>query len=436
MSMVDATELWTAAALGDGVGVVAALAALPPHAVFATGPDGTPARAAAAERHHTGVARFLARAEERVLAPLASNPDAPLPPNAPPALVVAAAARRADAAVIAAAAAEPWKPGFIAGSALLVWLALLAAVGHWAGHAALWLGAIAGGFMWRRRLRAALMPRRGSPNTGFVGMALAMCVALGGTYWVVYFRLTSSHLLLSSIMFGVGNFMLYGYASFLSSKPGAVPHGARGRAMLAAVAAELPNPDTLLTLGSLPPNYCIPCDVLMPRRAKHCAVCNVCILRHDHHCLWANTCVGAANHRMFYFLCGPSTLAHLRYGAAEPHDPIVAAARFVAAMYAGYPWTFWLVVHCLLALPFTINLLARQTRLIAAGLTTNEYYNAHKLSYLADDDGLFANPADAGWLTNVATFVAPGLAAALGPWRQRPRPPPMTARHLPSTTHT
>ena len=263
-------------------------------------------------------------------------------------------------------------------------------------------------------LKALAWPSPGRRNGVFAGAAVGFSTLLGGTYWVVYFRLTSHHLLLSSALFATGNTMLFMFATLMSSNP-------------SGPSAATEDADGLL---------CTVCHEVAPLRSKHCDICGVCVARHDHHCFWTNSCIGKGNHRMFYVFVWAVAITYALFVAlaclyvtSPEHAPELDAPHksqssyverhqdhrlewapfplldWIAITHAVFPWTFWLLVHCALSFPLVLVLLARQTRLIAANLTTSEYYRAHKVHYLSRIDGTFTNPHDSGLRTNIRNFA-------------------------------
>ncbi|CAI6332203.1 unnamed protein product [Periconia digitata] len=157
-----------------------------------------------------------------------------------------------------------------------------------------------------------------------------------------------------------------------------------------------------------PGNTCQTCRFLKPARSKHCSICKTCVARCDHHCVWVNNCLGRGNYRWFLALLLSTSImlaygAYLAYITLAPQvndnyakyerwyryrpSPGADAASWGSmidrkfhyfATYAGIyieeggVSAAGVGLLALLTWPLPLGLLAYQTYLVYAGMTTNE----------------------------------------------------------------
>lgn len=260
------------------------------------------------------------------------------------------------------------------------------------------LACIALGACFHGSLGAFASSGPGWRNPVFCGAACGLCSLLFLIYWTRLFASTRSHYVLSSAIFAVGNYMLYAFAKLMHWAPGplAEPCADDGCALELAMRA-----------GAVPVQLCVPCRRWIPDRAKHCVICNMCVAEMDHHCVWTNACVGRDTRLTFVvFVAAVNTTFALFatlavfYMMQSMAPDVRQIHTMMLVCWAEHPFICVALVWCACAMPFTLHLLARQIRTISAGLTTNEYFNAHKLTYLQTATGAFSNPFDSGLLQN------------------------------------
>ena len=119
-----------------------------------------------------------------------------------------------------------------------------------------------------------------------------------------------------------------------------------------------------------------------------------------HNCPWVNNCVALHNHREFiggllallaaiFCYLALMTSFYTRHWATLPSS---AAAEYVAV-----------TVHCVLILLGCLTLCVFQTRMLASGLTSNEWVHRHRYDYLARMKG--RSPFDEGRWRNLLSFL-------------------------------
>lgn len=157
-----------------------------------------------------------------------------------------------------------------------------------------------------------------------------------------------------------------------------------------------------------PGNTCQTCKFLKPARSKHCSICKTCVARCDHHCVWVNNCLGRGNYKWFLSLLLSTTIllaygAHLAYITLSPqvndhynkyekwyrYQPTPGADPASWGVFLDSKFHYFIIyasiyieeggvsaagvgLLALLTWPLPLGLLAYQTYLIYAGMTTNE----------------------------------------------------------------
>jgi len=153
-------------------------------------------------------------------------------------------------------------------------------------------------------------------------------------------------------------------------------------------------------------NVCISCKCIVPPRSKHCKELNLCIYEYDHYCPFIGTAIGKENHRAFVIFLFWSILTLSLYfyltwqvclEVYEKGFKFVRTHKIEVALSA-------VTEVCTIPISiFVLHLLLNHVYLIAVNLTTNEYINHERYSYLKKD-GVFNNPYDQGFCINCHHF--------------------------------
>ncbi|GAB2268064.1 hypothetical protein Dimus_003039 [Dionaea muscipula] len=158
---------------------------------------------------------------------------------------------------------------------------------------------------------------------------------------------------------------------------------------------------------------CPICKIIRPVRSKHCPTCNSCVEQFDHHCPWISNCVGKRNKWDFVvFLClGTATsaiagiIAVLRIWTKVPSIPTEAWTHLVLVHHPGIVAFLFMDTLVFIA---SVALLSAQAIQVAGNITTNEWANAKRYTYLRGPDGRFRNPYNHGCRRNCAEFLIKG----------------------------
>jgi len=153
-------------------------------------------------------------------------------------------------------------------------------------------------------------------------------------------------------------------------------------------------------------NVCVSCKCVIPPRSKHCKELNLCIYKYDHYCPFIGTAIGKENHAAFVFFLFWSLLTLALY--------FYLTYEFCLEVYEGgfkFVRTHKIEVAlsavtevCTIPISiFASQLLLTHVYLIGVNLTTNEYINHERYSYLKKDE-VFNNPYDQGFCINCHDF--------------------------------
>ncbi|KAL9251146.1 putative protein S-acyltransferase 23 [Drosera capensis] len=155
---------------------------------------------------------------------------------------------------------------------------------------------------------------------------------------------------------------------------------------------------------------CPICKIIRPLRSKHCPTCNHCVEQFDHHCPWICNCVGKRNKWDF--------VVFLFFGAVTSAIAAIIAASRIWTMslfvQTNETWIYDILLHrpgivvflLLDTLVFmaAMILMIIQAVEIAGNITTNEWANAKRYTYLQGPDGRFRNPYNRGCRKNCTEF--------------------------------
>eukprot|EP01134_Creolimax_fragrantissima_P005575 CFRG5575T1 len=158
--------------------------------------------------------------------------------------------------------------------------------------------------------------------------------------------------------------------------------------------------------------YCNSCCIVKPQRATHCRYCNRCVARFDHHCDWTNNCVGEDNMSIFYVLLTSGAVVLYLYNQITAAYVFESVPEYyygaellhygaLSEVFAAQPIvTFSLMINTF-AMYMVAALWLFHTYLVTSGITTNEYTNWHRYSYLKDSaSGEFVNKYSKGVIGN------------------------------------
>jgi len=153
-------------------------------------------------------------------------------------------------------------------------------------------------------------------------------------------------------------------------------------------------------------NVCVTCKCIAPVRSKHCKELNLCVYEYDHYCPFIGTAIGKENHGAFVFFLVWTVLTLSLYFyltwlvCVEFYTKgfkFVRGHKLVVALSA-------VTEVCTIPISiFVLQLLGNHVYLIGVNLTTNEYINHERYSYLKKDE-VFNNPYDHGFCINCHRF--------------------------------
>ncbi|KAJ7975034.1 S-acyltransferase [Quillaja saponaria] len=160
---------------------------------------------------------------------------------------------------------------------------------------------------------------------------------------------------------------------------------------------------------------CDKCSTYKPPRAHHCRVCRMCILRMDHHCSWINNCVGHWNYKAFFLLMLYATIV-----SSYSMVMIISSALKKDWEPDGRisPKIFYVTCGVMMAsLTITLGtLLGWHVYLILHNMTTIEYYEAIRASWLARKSGLsYRHPFHLSTYKNITLVLGPNMFKWLCP---------------------
>ncbi|GAB2219370.1 hypothetical protein Drorol1_Dr00007005 [Drosera rotundifolia] len=179
--------------------------------------------------------------------------------------------------------------------------------------------------------------------------------------------------------------------------------------------------DPLLNIDLKNPNWdgnwsrlCPICKIIRPLRSKHCPTCNHCVEQFDHHCPWICNCVGKRNKWDFFVF--------LFFGAVTSAIAAIIAASRIWTMslfvQTNETWIYDILLHRpgivvfllldMLVFMAAMTLMIIQAAEIAGNITTNEWANAKRYTYLQGPDGRFRNPYNRGCRKNCTEFFIQG----------------------------
>ncbi|KAJ3216308.1 Palmitoyltransferase zdhhc17 [Dinochytrium kinnereticum] len=175
-------------------------------------------------------------------------------------------------------------------------------------------------------------------------------------------------------------------------------------------------------------NFCVSCSIRKPLRSKHCKFCDRCVAKFDHHCPYTFNCVGALNHRVF--LCFTLSLplgcwmflyiASYYFQVAVPSDIVPSSTCFLgASLCANFAFDPSLMTLCMWVFGnslWVIFLFLFQSYQISISLTTNEFSNYYRFSYLVNPEDRdlppyrrrMLNPFNLGPIANFMDFLTGG----------------------------
>ncbi|XP_074651025.1 uncharacterized protein LOC141905858 isoform X2 [Tubulanus polymorphus] len=120
---------------------------------------------------------------------------------------------------------------------------------------------------------------------------------------------------------------------------------------------------------------CHTCRTVKPLRSKHCRICNRCVKHFDHHCPYIYNCVGHGNRVWFLvFVCMVNLMCLIAFYMS------ISLLRFAGWNWLVFVGTLDLGFFSFIGTgitAFTINNMLKN-------ITTNEYINYKRYSYLKD----------------------------------------------------
>ncbi|XP_074651026.1 uncharacterized protein LOC141905858 isoform X3 [Tubulanus polymorphus] len=141
---------------------------------------------------------------------------------------------------------------------------------------------------------------------------------------------------------------------------------------------------------------CHTCRTVKPLRSKHCRICNRCVKHFDHHCPYIYNCVGHGNRVWFLvFVCMVNLMCLIAFYMS------ISLLRFAGWNWLVFVGTLDLGFFSFIGTgitAFTINNMLKN-------ITTNEYINYKRYSYLKDANGRFYNPFNRGVLMNILEYI-------------------------------
>eukprot|EP00735_Rhodelphis_limneticus_P003675 TRINITY_DN15176_c0_g1::TRINITY_DN15176_c0_g1_i1::g.30601::m.30601 TRINITY_DN15176_c0_g1::TRINITY_DN15176_c0_g1_i1::g.30601 ORF type:complete len:566 (-),score=131.36,sp/Q52T38/ZDH22_ARATH/29.62/8e-55,zf-DHHC/PF01529.15/2.8e-37,Ank_2/PF12796.2/4.4e-06,Ank_2/PF12796.2/1.6e-11,Ank_2/PF12796.2/1.5e-13,Ank_4/PF13637.1/9.2e-06,Ank_4/PF13637.1/4.5e-09,Ank_4/PF13637.1/5e-06,Ank_4/PF13637.1/1.5e-13,Ank_4/PF13637.1/0.38,Ank_4/PF13637.1/1.2e+04,Ank_5/PF13857.1/0.0068,Ank_5/PF13857.1/3.1e-06,Ank_5/PF13857. len=169
-------------------------------------------------------------------------------------------------------------------------------------------------------------------------------------------------------------------------------------------------------------SLCHTCGIVRPQRAKHCRVCKTCVGRFDHHCPFINNCVGAGN--QVYFM-GYLWTVSLTIGLflvelvlalfSPPHVQMMDGTMGDTVQPGRRSMDWVLLIVLLLYCIWTLLIWAlcfSQIQLMCKNLTTNEYSNLTRYTYLHAPDGTYRNPFDKGFMHNCREYLGSAMPSS------------------------
>ena len=149
--------------------------------------------------------------------------------------------------------------------------------------------------------------------------------------------------------------------------------------------------------GTLPAALCHSCRVRRPPRSKHCRELRSCVLRFDHYCPFVQNAVGLKNQVWFFgVISSTATLCTFMFvlGCMSIHRKGATLALALGLLDFGL---------CAFALNgFTVF----HAVLITRNVTTNEYVNHHRLSYMTKANGRMSSKFSKGVFQNWLTWFS------------------------------
>jgi len=215
--------------------------------------------------------------------------------------------------------------------------------------------------------------------------------------------------LLILMMFGV-----FGYIWLFYSDPGYIAttvgsHSPKSRPLSQAllIPEHIEEYHTSIILAKKV-RVCTTCKVVVPLRSKHCKELDRCVYRYDHYCPFVGNAIGLKNHRLFVlFLCWNvaciSVYFYLLYKWMQRQSNVDQFKHIKTHIPEFILLTILPGIACLVLLIFAFSLLVNNLYLISRNLTTNEYINYKKYSYLFQD-GIYKNVYSKGCYPNCYEF--------------------------------
>ncbi|XP_071732386.1 probable protein S-acyltransferase 15 [Rutidosis leptorrhynchoides] len=154
---------------------------------------------------------------------------------------------------------------------------------------------------------------------------------------------------------------------------------------------------------------CDKCSSYKPPRAHHCRICRRCVLKMDHHCTWINNCVGQMNYKAFFLLVLYATISSL-YATV-----IIVGCGFQKDWESAWMIrlkTFYITSGLMISLlSLTLGtLLGWHIYLVTRNMTTIEYYEGTRASWLANKSGLvYRHLYDVGVYRNFTVILGPSI---------------------------